>query len=60
MYYRSDLMEMLRKQKSRITFVPKDFSSKTTDNARKFLSSFKNYCAVNNIVGYEQLLTIIS
>ena len=54
---KNDLVEVLGKQKSRKTFVPKDFSGKTTDNARDFLSSFKNYCALNNIVGDEQLLT---
>ena len=56
-FTKNDSVEVLGKQKLRKTFVPKDFSVKTTNNARDFLSSFKNYCALNNIVGNEQLQT---
>ena len=54
---KQDIEDLLSAQRSRKSFEPREFSGKTTENARGFLSSFKNYCALNKIVGDEQILT---
>ena len=54
---KQDIEDLLSAQGSRKSFEPREFNGKTTENARGFLSSFKNYCALNKIVGDEQILT---
>ena len=48
---------MMQSYKSRKCFQPKDFTGKTTDNARDFISTFKNYCKLNNIDDADALLS---
>ena len=47
----------MQSYKSRRTFQPGDFTGKTADNAREFISTFKNYCKLNNIDDQDKLLT---
>ena len=48
---------MMQSYKSRKCFQPKDFTGKTTDNARDFISTFKNYCKLNNFDDADALLS---
>ena len=49
-------MDMMHKQKIKKSFEPQNFSGKTTDNGEEFMSSFNNYCKLNNIEGPKKLL----
>ena len=48
---------MMQSYKSRKCFQPRDFTGKTIDNARDFISTFKNYCKLNNIDDAAALLS---
>lgn len=39
-------------------FYPKDFSGKSTENAREFLSQFQDYCMMHDLKEPEKLLTL--
>ena len=54
---KQDIADLLKLHKSRKTFHPKEFTGKSSDNARDFLSTFKNYCKLNGIDGEDKLLT---
>ncbi len=55
---KQDVEELLKSHsKSKRCFEPNDFSGKSSENARDFLSSFVNYCTLNNIEGKERILT---
>ena len=47
----------MKSYKSRRSFQPGEFTGKTTDNARDFMSTFNNYCKLNNIDDTDALLT---
>ena len=48
---------MMQSYKSRKCFQPRDFTGKTTDNARDFISTFKNYCKLSYIDDADALLS---
>ena len=54
---KQDIADLLKLHKSRKTFQPKEFTGKSSDNARDFLSTFSNYCKLNGIDGEDKLLT---
>ena len=54
---KQDIDDLLRRHKSRKCFQPHGYSGKTTENARDFLSSFNNYCKLNNIDDSEKVLS---
>ena len=54
---KQEIFDMMQSYKSRKCFQPKDFTGKTTDNARDFISTFKNYCKLNNIDDADALLS---
>ena len=45
---KKQLSDKTKSYKSRRRFQPSEFNGKTKDNARKFTSTFKNYCKLNN------------
>ena len=47
----------MKSYKSCRSFQPGDFTGKTADNAREFISTFKNYYKLNNIDDQDKLLT---
>ena len=54
---KQDIEDLLKTNNSRKSFQPSKFSGKTSENAREFLSTFNNYCKLNNISGDEKLLS---
>ena len=54
---KQEVSEIMKSSKSRRSFQPGDFTGKTADNAREFISTFKNYCKLNNIDDQDILLT---
>ena len=56
---KDDIAELLKKynNKTRKSFEPQEFGGKTTENAKEFMTSFNNYCRLNNIEGTEKILT---
>ena len=54
---KEEVSDIMQSYKSRRTFQPSDFTGKTADNAREFISTFKNYCKLNNIDDQDKLLT---
>ena len=54
---KDDITEMMKYHKTKMVFEPQYFGGKTTENAKKFLSSFNNYCKLNKIDGQEKMLT---
>ena len=55
---KQEIFDMIQSYKSRKCFQPRDFTGKTTDNARDFISTFKNYCKLNNIDDADALLSL--
>lgn len=54
---KQDITDVFNKNKHRKTFEPHTFSGKSTDNSREFISSFNNYCKLNNVIDAERILT---
>ena len=54
---KQEVSEIMKSYKPRRSFQPGDFTGKTTDNTREFISTFKNYCKLNNIDDQDILLT---
>jgi len=55
---KEDIADLLKKHnKTRKSFEPYDFSGKTTENAKDFMTSFNNYSKLNNIDEAEKILT---
>ena len=54
---REEVSDIMKSYKSSRSFQPGDFTGETADNARKFISTFKNYCKLNNIDAQDKLLT---
>ena len=51
-----EMVDMLKKHKLERSFKPQRFSGQTTVNGEIFLSSFNNYCKLNNVDRQEKLL----
>ena len=56
MAYEEGMVDMLKKHKLEKLFKPQRFSGKTAENDEECLSSFNNYCKLNNIDRQEKLL----
>ena len=55
---KEDIAELFKKyNKTRKSFEPQEFGGKTTENGKDFMTSFNNYCQLNNIDGPEKILT---
>ena len=46
---KEEMVDTLNKYKLGKSFKPQRFSGKTTENGEELLSSFNNYCTLNNI-----------
>ena len=49
MVTKDDITEMVKYHKTKKVFEPQYVGGKTTENAKKYLSSFNNYCKLNKI-----------
>ena len=54
---KQEVSDIMKSYKSRRSFQPGEFTGKTTENARDFMSTFNNYCKLNNIDDTDALLT---
>ena len=51
-----EMVDMLKKHKLERSFKPQRFSGRMTENDEELLSSFNNYCKLNNVDRQEKLL----
>ena len=51
---KDDITEMVKYYKTKKVFEPQYFGGKNTENAKECLSSFNNYCKLNQIDEHEK------